>query len=282
MDFTECQVWTEGVFLPGRTFIETLETLLDTVDYAILVATPDDITKQRDVESFSMRDNVLLELGLFMAKLGRTRTYLVVPRDQPIHIPSDLLGIKTVTYDSPPTPEKADTSLTEPCDEIRLAMKEAERELSLAMRRTIVKRLLVWTNRVQGLVVSLQSESLRSLTDPAEFDRIRNESADRISAMTGEYKDDAEQLGVQQEARCLTDSILEAVRGIPFPEEAIITGDDVVSGLLSHVTGGQSVKAQVRDRFAKLIARYEQWWDRHGPKVAGALNEFQASLIATM
>jgi predicted nucleotide-binding protein len=74
IDVTDCQIWTEGVFLPGRTFIETLESLLDRVDYAILVASPDDMLRRRDVERFSMRDNVLLELGLFIAKLGRNRT----------------------------------------------------------------------------------------------------------------------------------------------------------------------------------------------------------------
>lgn len=46
--------------------------MLERVDYAILVASPDDMLRQRDVESFSMRDNVLLELGLFMTT-GRIR-----------------------------------------------------------------------------------------------------------------------------------------------------------------------------------------------------------------
>jgi predicted nucleotide-binding protein len=40
--------------LPGRTFIETLEKVLDEMDYAILVATPDDSLTKRDVENFSI------------------------------------------------------------------------------------------------------------------------------------------------------------------------------------------------------------------------------------
>ena len=28
---TECHIWTEGVFLPGSTYIETLEKLLDKI-----------------------------------------------------------------------------------------------------------------------------------------------------------------------------------------------------------------------------------------------------------
>lgn len=179
-DVTDCQVWTEGVFLPGRTFIETLESMLDSVDYAVLVATPDDMLKKRDVESLSMRDNVLLELGLFMAKLGRTRTYLASPKDTTIHIPSDLLGLTTVSYVSPSSADEAVACLKEPCERIKLAMTAAEKEMSLSMRRALVKRLLSFTNQVQSFVLTLQSESIRSLTDRAEFERIRNESADRL------------------------------------------------------------------------------------------------------
>lgn len=54
-ELTDCRIWTEGVFLPGRTFIETLEKILDEMDYAILLATPDDSLTKRDVENFSMR-----------------------------------------------------------------------------------------------------------------------------------------------------------------------------------------------------------------------------------
>jgi hypothetical protein len=280
--FTECQIWTEGVFLPGRTFIETLEKMLDQMDYAVLVATPDDMLIQRDIESFSMRDNVLLELGLFMAKLGRTRTYLVSPRDKPIRIPSDLLGVTTVNYETAPTPEQANAALAEPCERIKQAMREAEKELSSAMKRIIAKRLLTLTNRVQGLLVNLQSESVRALTDRAAFEKVRTDSADRIAALVKEYQEDAERMGVQGEAEQVTGCVLDAIRSIPYPEEAVVTEGDVVGGVLSHLAGRRSVEGQIRDRFAGLTTRYKDWWDYHGPLILGALNQFQASLISSM
>jgi predicted nucleotide-binding protein len=276
---TDCQVWTEGVFLPGRTFIETLESLLDSVDYAILVASPDDMLIQRDVERLSMRDNVLLELGLFMAKLGRTRTYLVSPKDVPIHIPSDLLGLTTVTYQLPPSPDVAAAWLKQPCERIREAMMAAESDLSKAMKRLLVKRLLALTNRMQTVVITLQSESMRSLTDRVEFERIRAGCADRLAILVSEYADDAAKVGVQTEAGQLAQVVLEAVRHIPFPEEAVVTRDEVVSGLLAHLVRGRPASEQVRDRFERLSARYEEWWSRFGPRVAGALTEFQGALI---
>lgn len=279
---TDCQIWTEGVFLPGRTFIETLESMLDRMDYAILVATPDDLLKQRDVESFSMRDNVLLELGLFMAKLGRSRTYIVSPVDTPMHIPSDLLGITTVSYTSPASADEAAQSLKEPCEKIKQAMLAAEKELSAAMKRMTVKRLLTLTNRVQSFVVTLQSESVRSLTDRREFERVRANSADRLAALAGEYEEDARKLGVQEQADHLMDAVLDAVRDIPFPEEAVLTQDDVVGGILSHLTGARSAKDQVGDRFKKLTKRYETWWEAHGPRISKALNELQGALIGAI
>ena len=282
LDLTDCQIWTEGVFLPGRTFIETLETMLNNMDYAILVATPDDTLTKRDVKNFSMRDNVLLELGLFMAKLGRTRTYLVSPKDAPIHIPSDLLGLTTVDYKLPVSADEAVAALKEPCDRIKQAMQVAEADISLAMKRTLVKRLLSLTNRIQSFVITLQSESIRSLTDRAQFDRIRSHSAERLATLAKEYENDAKKLGLKEQTDRLSSVVLAAVKDIPFPEEAVVTQDDVVGGLLSHLTGARSAKDQVRDRFTKLTTRYENWWYQHGPRISAALNEFQSSLIATM
>lgn len=281
-DVTECRIWTEGVFLPGRTFIETLEKLLDEVDYAILVATPDDPLTKRDVEHLSMRDNVLLELGLFMAKLGRTRTYLVSPIDKPIHIPSDLLGITTVTYPYPDDAADTVEALQAPCQEIKRAMAESQSELSLAMKRSLVRRLLVFTNRLQSLVVTLQSESVKSLTDRQAFDRVKAETAEKIEATANEYLDDADKLGVRSQADGLKTDIIEAVQDLPFPEEAVVSDGDMVQGALSHFLGGPSAKDQFQERFGRLVGRYEAWWQTHSSRIAKALVDLQAALVSAL
>jgi hypothetical protein len=282
LGFTDCHLWTEGVFLPGRTFIETLESMLDRMDYAILVATPDDMLTKRETESFSMRDNVLLELGLFMAKLGRSRTYLFTPRETPLHIPSDLLGVTTVDYSLPTSPDETIESLKEPCEKIREAMLAAEQELSVAMKRMTVKRLLSLTNKVQGFVVTLQSQSIRSLVDRNEFQRLQSDSTERLTTLAATYEEDAERLGLKEEADHLTDMVLDAVREFPFPEEAVVSKSDLVGGLLSHLSGSRSAEEQVRDRFEKLAARYQDWWGIVGSRIAGALTKFQGALIDVM
>jgi SAM-dependent methyltransferase/PAS domain-containing protein len=60
----------------------------------------DDIVKLRDETLSSVRDNVLFELGLFMGKLGKERVFFILPENQgSLRLPSDLLGISTVTFD---------------------------------------------------------------------------------------------------------------------------------------------------------------------------------------
>jgi len=279
---TDCRIWTEGIFLPGRTFIETLEKVLDEMDYAILVATPDDSLTKRAVENFSMRDNVLLELGLFMAKLGRRRTYLVSPRDRPIHIPSDLLGLTTVSYEYSQDARDCIERLAEPCETIRMAMREAEKELSLAMKRTLVKRLLGWTTKLQGFVVTLQTESIKSVLDRSKFERLRLEIAGRISETVQEYKPDADSLSVGAQYDELVTIMLSAVETIPFPEEAVVSKQEVVDGVLGHLMGRKSVESQLNERVALLVSRYEVWWNDHGPRISKASLDLQAALIGAM
>jgi predicted nucleotide-binding protein len=91
-------IWSHGVFLASHYPIESLELQLDASDFAIAIATPDDMTTSREKTTASPRDNVIFELGLFIGRLGRKRSFLVEPRGEEIKLPSDLFGITTVPY----------------------------------------------------------------------------------------------------------------------------------------------------------------------------------------
>lgn len=97
---TNCEVtrWDVNVFEPGGYTLDSLLRQADSADFAILVATPDDMVVVRGKESASMRDNVLLELGIFLGALGRERAYLLAPSDTELRIPSDLLGLTRLPY----------------------------------------------------------------------------------------------------------------------------------------------------------------------------------------
>ena len=94
----EVKVWTDGVFQASKATIEDLEREIHTTDFGILVLTPDDKIESRSDTKMGPRDNVILELGLLIGALGRDRTFAVHPRGKDIKIPTDLLGIRPVTY----------------------------------------------------------------------------------------------------------------------------------------------------------------------------------------
>lgn len=92
------EVWTQNIFEASVGTMEALESKAADADFAILVLCPDDRVNVRGQEHSAPRDNVVFELGLFMGAIGRTRTYMVVPRNRPTKLPSDLLGITPLTY----------------------------------------------------------------------------------------------------------------------------------------------------------------------------------------
>jgi predicted nucleotide-binding protein len=94
----DVDLWSQGVFGLSMGSLESLVAAVKKYDYAILVLTPDDLIEKRGTSSNSPRDNVLFELGLFMGRLGRDRTFMVYCRDKPMSLPSDLAGVTAATF----------------------------------------------------------------------------------------------------------------------------------------------------------------------------------------
>jgi hypothetical protein len=94
----EVTLWSQGVFGLGGGTLETLVDKAEEFDFAVLVLTPEDMTQSRGRRQQSPRDNVLLELGLFIGVLGRKRTMVVFDRSADIKLPSDLAGVTLADY----------------------------------------------------------------------------------------------------------------------------------------------------------------------------------------
>lgn len=90
--------WTAGVFGPGGVVLDDLLKQVQSVDFALFIATPDDKVHSRTVEYMAPRDNVIFELGLFVARLGRERAFLLREHGLDLKVPTDLLGITPLTY----------------------------------------------------------------------------------------------------------------------------------------------------------------------------------------
>jgi predicted nucleotide-binding protein len=93
-------VWQQNFFEPTETIIDALRDKAQNFDFAALVLTPDDSVVIRAAENFAARDNVLLEVGLFLGVLGLRRVFIIHPRNQGLRLPSDLAGVTCLTYKS--------------------------------------------------------------------------------------------------------------------------------------------------------------------------------------
>ena len=82
----------------GRTIIEKFERYAE-VPFAVVLLTPDDIggTKGSDDYQPRARQNVILELGYFMGKLGRGRVCALY--GERVEIPSDYQGVLYIKLD---------------------------------------------------------------------------------------------------------------------------------------------------------------------------------------
>ena len=94
------QLWTDGVFSASQFPATELEKRIREADFAMLVLGPDDEVVSRDQKSDAPRDNVIFELGLSMGALSHERTFMIIPRECDIKIPTDLLGLIPMDYKS--------------------------------------------------------------------------------------------------------------------------------------------------------------------------------------
>lgn len=85
----------------GRTIIEKIEAYSN-VGFAIVLYTPCDVGSNKDDAETNLqlraRQNVVMEHGYLMAKLGRSRVTALVKGD--IETPNDISGVVYITYDS--------------------------------------------------------------------------------------------------------------------------------------------------------------------------------------
>jgi len=89
-DDIECIPWT-AAFEKNKSGLDSLIKQTRLSDFAILLATKDDVTSQRGETLTTPRDNVIFEFGLFLGAAGVDKCYLVADIDA--DLPTDLDGI---------------------------------------------------------------------------------------------------------------------------------------------------------------------------------------------
>ena len=132
---SEVTIWRNGTFNLSNTTIDSLLQKTKSVDYAIFIFSPDDLSIIRNKEEKIVRDNIVFELGLFIGKIGKERCYIVKPRGIDLHLPSDLLGLTTADYE----PDRSDGDLASALNYACTLIKKEISRLGLLIVSDLVK-----------------------------------------------------------------------------------------------------------------------------------------------
>ena len=120
--------WDQGNFHPNWNTFSSLIEISNSYDFALFIASSDDVVRSRGKQYQAVRDNILFEYGLFLGKMGLDRVFYLYDRDNPSKIPSDLLGFTCLNYQqeskSSIPADKKRASLGPACHEIRRRILE--------------------------------------------------------------------------------------------------------------------------------------------------------------
>lgn len=161
-DDGEVTVWTQDVFRPSEFTLESLLKELNTTDIGIFVFSPDDTVVIRGVEQPAVRDNVIFEVGLYVGRLGRDRCFIVFPRGSNPRLPSDLLGVTILNYDSGRADGRLEAALGPASSKIRSALKLVAPTLHLApeeLRVPLMERRGMLSIRQRALLEKIENKT---------------------------------------------------------------------------------------------------------------------------
>jgi predicted nucleotide-binding protein len=85
----------------GQTIIEKLEANISRAHFGIILATADDEGYRRghpEEKMFRVRQNVILEMGMLLTRLGRDRVFILLQDQENLERPSDIQGLIYIPF----------------------------------------------------------------------------------------------------------------------------------------------------------------------------------------
>lgn len=85
----------------GNTIIEKLEEYIPQAAFGIVLATPDDMGYPKGKEEekkYRVRQNVVLELGMLLSRLGRSKVAILLKNTEDMEKPSDIHGLIYIPF----------------------------------------------------------------------------------------------------------------------------------------------------------------------------------------
>jgi len=118
LDVADVTVW-DSVFVLSRTTIAQLERVITLYDFAVFVFASDDTILNRGTVIGSPRDNVVLEFGMFVGKIGLERAFVAYNKSGNLGTPSDLDGVTYAIYEAERDDPEIAEKIVPACDDVR-------------------------------------------------------------------------------------------------------------------------------------------------------------------
>lgn len=147
----DCFLWQEhDVWETNRSTFDNLIGMSNYFDFGVFVATSDDLTLTNDKLVIEPRDNVILEMALFLGAMGHNKSFLLV--EEGVKLPSDFSGIFMPRFD-----KTKDDSILAACDEYKAKIVEHYQLGHLSLYPTTALAIGYYKNFVSDLVESVQT-----------------------------------------------------------------------------------------------------------------------------
>jgi predicted nucleotide-binding protein len=282
-----------GVFPASAHPMEALEAVARDAAFAVFVATADDMLMLGGgAPRPSVRDNVLVEYGLFVGALGRRRCFFLISSEdrESSRIPTDLLGLTMFAFgraQSGANTLELQAVVHDACGKIehqigqvlgdehralrrmRESTRKDERRKSLgALSATIVT--------LRGTVSALQKATLENITESDGFEEAKSATVRGIRSLAEKHEAAARELGVGNEFDNLIRKVIGLVETAPYPVRFTGLPQRLVQSLWDDVQDifkgsttkeiGKSIHAGIEREIKETVEgtwkEYADWWDR--------------------
>lgn len=144
-------LWKDsGVWELNRSTFDNLLRMSNYFDFGVFVATSDDLTMINDKLVIEPRDNVILEMALFLGAVGKDKSFLFV--EEGVKLPSDFKGIYMPSF------KRGDAgSIKKGCNEFIAKIDEHYQLGHLSLYPTTALAIGYYKNFLSGLVESVQN-----------------------------------------------------------------------------------------------------------------------------
>jgi Predicted nucleotide-binding protein containing TIR-like domain len=182
--------------------LQELDRRIADADGAILVGSADDRLVSRGKEFDQMRDNVLLEYGLFAGHLGRHRCILLMPDDPCFRIPSDFLGVVGFEFYTRATLNAVAKKVPE-----RLQAAFGADGFKPPSLQERCRRLLLLSGWMRGEIAKIRLELSK--------ESLKEQFVEKIEAILCFLKEDIDKLGLREDVKVLEELVKESLYNFP-------------------------------------------------------------------